>query len=110
MPHDEDLAGRVRELLAGRTTTEQRMFGGRAFLLAGRMAVAVSGRGGLMVRVDPTQRDALVREPGAAVMEMRGRPMAGWLLVEGPVLDDDAALRTWVERGVGVAQSLPARG
>jgi hypothetical protein len=64
--YDEDLAGRLRELTAGDPdVTEQAMFGGLAFLVAGNMAVAASGQGGLMVRVDPAHTDALVEEPHA---------------------------------------------
>ena len=110
MAYDEDLAGRIRELLAGERVTEKRMFGGLAFLLGGHMSVAASGRGGLMVRIDPDQTEALLAEPGATEFDMGGRgPMKGWLLVASEALNDDAALATWVERGVGYARSLPAK-
>jgi len=52
--YDEDLANRIRELIAGDPdVTEKKMFGGLAFLVGGNMSVAASGQGGLMVRVDP---------------------------------------------------------
>jgi len=64
MAYDEDLANRVRELVAGEpNVTEKRMFGGLAFLVGGHMAVAASGQGGLMVRVDPKDTDALLAKP-----------------------------------------------
>jgi TfoX/Sxy family transcriptional regulator of competence genes len=63
MAYDEDLANRIRELIAGEAdVTEQRMFGGLAFLIGGNMAVAASGQGGLMVRVEPEETDALAGE------------------------------------------------
>ena len=82
MAYDEDLANRIRELVGQQTgITEQRMFGGLAFLVRGNMAVAASGQGGLMVRVDPDDSDRLVAKTSARPMEMRGRTMSGWLRV-----------------------------
>ena len=110
MAYDEDLAARIRAVLGSQPVTEKKMFGGLAFLIGGNMSVAASGQGGLMVRVDPAQTAALLREPGASEFEMTGRgAMKGWLRVAGDVLDDDAALATWVERGVAYARSLPAK-
>ena len=86
------------------------MFGGLAFLVGGNMSVAASGGGGLLVRVDPEQSDALLAEPGAQEFAMGGRgPMKGWLHVEPGALDDDEALARWVGRGVAYAQSLPPK-
>ena len=110
MAYDEGLADRIRELLAGEPVTEKRMFGGLAFLLAGNMAVAASGQGGLLVRVDPALTDELLAEPGAQEMQMSGRgPMRGWLQVSGDALDDDETLGAWVSRGVTYARSLPPK-
>jgi hypothetical protein len=79
--YDEDLADRIRERIASETAvTEMKMFGGLAFLVHGHMAVAASGQGGVLVRVDPARSDALVASTKATIMEMRGRPMAGWML------------------------------
>jgi len=104
---DEALAARVRPLLADQPeVTEKRMFGGLAFLLGGHMAVAVSAKGGLMVRVPPERTGELLAEPGVAPMEMRGREMRGWLRVDAAVLDDDE-LAHWVEVGADCARSLP---
>ncbi|CAA9473179.1 MAG: Ribosomal large subunit pseudouridine synthase B [uncultured Solirubrobacteraceae bacterium] len=111
MAYDEDLAGRVRELLGGDPdVTEKRMFGGLAFLAGGKMAVAASGQGGLMVRVAPEETDALLEEPGAGPFEMRGRPLDGWLRVGEAGLGSRRELETWVARGVAYARSLPAKG
>src|SRR5687768_4491493 len=110
MAYDEELAGRVRELMAAETgLTETKMFGGLGMMLGGNMAVAVRGQGGLLVRVDPASSDDLLQEPGAALMEMRGRQMAGWITVEQSAVDDDDDLRRWVGRGVAYAQTLPPK-
>jgi TfoX/Sxy family transcriptional regulator of competence genes len=108
--YDEDLADRIRELLAGETDlTEQKMFGGLAFLIGGNMAVAASGQGGLLVRVDPAQSDQLVATTNARLMEMRGRQMQGWLRVDSEDVGAKRELAKWVERGATYARSLPAK-
>jgi len=108
--YDEDLADRIRELLADEPDlTEKRMFGGLAFLVAGNMAVGASGQGGLISRVDPEEGDALMRSDGVAPMEMRGREMAGWLRVESSALGAKAELEAWVRRSVAYARSLPPK-
>ena len=110
MAYDEELAGRIRGLVGARPDlTEQKMFGGLAFLIGGNMAVAASGQGGVLVRVDPAGSDGLVATTPAEPMEMRGRSMPGWLRVAAPDLATDAALDEWVARGVAYAESLPAK-
>jgi TfoX/Sxy family transcriptional regulator of competence genes len=110
MAYDEDLADRIRELIADEPdVTEQRMFGGLAFLVGGNMAVAASGQGGLMVRIDPEDTDALVAKPHAQPFEMRGRAMRGWLLVGPEGVRTKRGLQPWVRRGVAYARSLPPK-
>lgn len=110
MAYDEDLAERIRELVAGQAAlSEKKMFGGLAFLIGGNMAVAASGQGGLMVRVDPASSDALVAETNARLMEMRGRAIKGWLRVDGKDLKGKRELARWVELGTTYARSLPAK-
>ncbi|HEY3764479.1 MAG TPA: TfoX/Sxy family protein [Gaiellales bacterium] len=110
MAYDEQLAARMRALVAGEPNlTEQKMFGGLAFLIGGNMAVAASGQGGALVRVDPAESDALVATTAAEVMEMRGRGMAGWLRVAPQHLDGDDQLAEWVTRGTAYARSLPVK-
>jgi len=93
MAYDEELAGRIRALLDGRADlTEQKMFGGLAFLIGGNMAVAASGRGGILVRVDPEESGELVATTAGRPMEMRGRKMSGWLHVDVADVSDDAVL------------------
>jgi TfoX/Sxy family transcriptional regulator of competence genes len=111
MAYDEDLANRVRELIAVEEgLTERKMFGGLAFMINGNMSVGVSGQGGLMVRIDPDQTDALVAEPHARPFEMRGREMQGWLRVDSEGVRTKRELEPWVRRGVAYARSLPPKG
>ena len=110
MAYDEELAERIRQLVADEAgVTEQKMFGGLAFLLNGNMAIAASGQGGLLVRVDPAESDALVAKTGAHVMEMRGREMPGWLRVDTGDVRTKAQLSKWVDRGVSFARLLQAK-
>jgi len=110
MAYDEDLADRIREATSGVDgLTEKRMFGGLAFLVNGNMAVAASGQGGLLLRVDPAASEELVDDVQVTRMEMRGKEMDGWLRVTDDAVADDADLRRWVDVGVGYAGSLPPK-
>ena len=110
MAYDEELAERMRELVAGeRGVTEQKMFGGLAFLVGGNMAIAASGQGGALVRVDPEESDRLVASTNARLFEMRGRAMKGWLRVDDDDVRTKRQLAKWVELGTAYARSLPAK-
>ena len=110
MTYDEALADRIRELIAGEPdVTEQRMFGGLAFLVGGNMAVAASGQGGVLVRVDPDDTGSLLTKAHSHPFEMRGRPMRGWLRVDAEGVRTKRQLEPWVKRGVAYARSLPSK-
>lgn len=110
MAYDEDLADRIRELLGEEARlSEMKMFGGLAFLVGGNMAVAASGQGGLLVRADPEQFDALMARSKAEPMVMRGRQMHGWLRVDADQVRTKRQLAKWVEVGASYARSLPVK-
>ena len=110
MAYDEQLADRIRELVSGESgLTEQKMFGGLAFLIGGNMAGAASGQGGLLVHVDKAESEQLVTTTSARPMEMRGREMQGWLRVDAEDVSGKIELAEWVERGTAYARSLPAK-
>lgn len=110
MTYDEVLADRIRDVVEGEPgLTEKRMFGGLAFLVNGNMAVAASGQGGMMLRIDPADAEELTRHQHVERMEMRGRAMDGWLQIDDPALEDDAGLRDWVETGLTYARTLPPK-
>jgi hypothetical protein len=108
--YDEKLADRIRELLGQEADlTEKKMFGGLAFLIGGNMAVAASGQGGVLVRVDPEKSETLIATTNARLMEMRGRRMQGWLRVDSDDVRTKAQLAKWVRLGANYARSLPEK-
>lgn len=110
MAYDVELADRIRDIVEGVPgLSEKKMFGGLAFLVNGNMAVAASGQGGLLLRVDPDESDTLVDDVHVSRMEMRGRAMDGWLRVDDAAIGTDEELRRWAGIGVEYAQSLPAK-
>lgn len=110
MAYDEELAHRLREQLADEAgVTEKAMFGGLAFLLNGNMTVAAFGRGGLMVRVGPDAVDGALSRPHAKQIEMRGRPMTGWVHVASEGVRTKRQLTPWVTGSLAFVRTLPPK-
>ena len=110
MAYDTDLAERLRELLAHEPgVIEKKMFGGLAFLVGGHMSVSASGHGGLMLRVDPAQSEALLEDPRAELVVMRGREMPGWLHIAIDPATSEDELKGWVEHSLHYVHSLPPK-
>jgi TfoX/Sxy family transcriptional regulator of competence genes len=110
MAYDEDLANRLRELLAGEDgVTEKKMFGGLAFLVDGRMSVSASRTGGLLVRIEPSDTDACLKRPHVTPMTMGRRTMDGWVLVAPDGLKTPRELAAWVKRSLTFARTLPPK-
>ena len=110
MAYDEDLANRIRELLGSEHGVEEkRMFGGLAFLINGNMSVAVSGQGGLLVRVPPDDTEKLLQRNHVSDMMMAGREARGWLRVAADGVQTKRQLQSWVTRGAGYARGLPPK-
>ena len=110
MAYDMEVAGHIRTLLSGRTdVAEQKLFGGLCFMVRGHMCCAVSGRGGLLVRVGPDAPASVLGEPHCAPMEMRGRVMTGYVRVAPEGYETAAGLKKWVMRAVDFVATLPKR-
>ena len=111
MAYDEELAQRIRELLTfDADVVEKKMFGGLSFLIGGHMAVGISGSGGLIMRCEADETEALLGQPYVEEFVMRGKAMSGWIRVAADGVEDDAELKRWVEAGAGFARSLPPKG
>lgn len=110
MPYDESLAERIRVELAGYgPVSEQKMFGGLAFLVRGNMVCGVV-KSELMARVGPDRYTAALAEPGARPMDFTGRPMTGIVFVGPDGMGTDEALAGWVARAYAFAGALPPKG
>src|ERR1043166_4882513 len=110
MAYDENTAARVRTALAGRRdVVEKKLMGGLCFMVTGGMCCSVSGKGGLLVRVDIEAMDRVLLEPHVAPMKMGGRVMRGFVRVAPEGYRSDAALKKWIERGIVAADALPAK-
>jgi len=108
MAYDERLADRIRTALRGRDDiVERKMFGGIAFMVAGRMACGVI-HDDMMVRVGSDGHDAALVEPHTRPMDFTGRPMRGMVYVEPAGVASDDDLARWIERAVNVATADPA--
>ena len=110
MAYDVELGNRLREALAREpNVTEKVMFGGLAFMVNGNLAVSASSKGGILLRVDPSDTASLIENARAERFVMRGRAMEGWLRIDPDGLATDDALKQWVSRGVSFARALPAK-
>lgn len=107
MAYEEEYAERVRALLDGEPgITEKRMFGGLAFLVDGHMALAISGRGLLMIRADESTQERLLDRPGVEQTIMRQRPMRNWLDIDETVTGNEAELASLVRGAVAHVRTL----
>jgi len=110
MAYDDELANRLRELLADEDgISEMKMFGGLAFLVHGHMAVSASRNGGLLVRIPTGDTEAALARPHVTRMQMGGRTMDGWITVAPEGLRTKRQLAPWVKRGVSFAQTFPPK-
>ncbi len=108
MAYDEQLAARVRTLLANRTdVSERKMFGGLTFMLGGNMCCGVNGDE-LIVRLDPEREDEALARPHARPMDFTGRPMRGFITIRPDGLKG-GRLNRWVQEAVARAESLPTK-
>jgi TfoX N-terminal domain len=109
VPYDEELGDRVRQALGDRADlTERKMFGGLAFMLAGNMCCGVI-REDVIVRMFPEEGERALDEPHVRPFDLTGRTMTGFLLVGPGATATEEGLRSWVDRAVAVAETLPPK-
>ena len=109
MACDEFLAGRIRdELLKTTGITEKRMFGGVCFLLHGNLLVGV-WKDSLIARVGIEASLAALTEPHVHPMDITGKPMKGWLIIDAGGIRTDRSLRLWIKRSITFVAGLPPK-
>ena len=108
MAIDEGLAERIREVLGSARITERKMFGGLVFMSRGHMFIGIA-KDALMVRVGPTAYATSLKRPHAREMDFTGRAMKGYVFVDPPGFEADAALASWVQAGLSFVATLPAK-
>lgn len=103
MAYDEALAERVRAVLRDRDDVEERkMFGGIAFMVAGRMAVGVM-HDDLMVKVGRNAHAAALSRPHTRPMDFTGKPMRDMIYVRPEGTASESDLRAWIDPAIVVA-------
>jgi TfoX/Sxy family transcriptional regulator of competence genes len=109
MAYDENTAERVRRVLDGRRDiVEKKLMGGLSFMASDVMCCSVSGKGGLLVRVNPETRDRFLGEAHAQPADIGGRRMTGFIRVAPEGYRTEQSLKKWVERGLAAAAARPA--
>jgi TfoX/Sxy family transcriptional regulator of competence genes len=109
MAYEEALAARVRAAMTGRDgLSERKMFGGVCFMLHGNMFAGVETER-LMLRVGAARTEAALARPGARPMDFTGRPMTGFIFVDGSVVESDASLLEWLQEALGYVETLPPK-
>ncbi|MGB0121189.1 MAG: TfoX/Sxy family protein [Solirubrobacterales bacterium] len=110
MAWTEEFADRIRDVIFERSgVTEKKMFGGIAWMIEGNMAVGIFDEDGLLVRMAREDVDAALTEPGVRPMEMKGRRMNGFVVVDAEITADDEALAEWIDSGATFAESFPPK-
>lgn len=107
MAYDEELAQRVRQVIASRAEFDEiKMFGALCFIVNTHMTVGVTGHGLLLKVGKELVDDAVAR--GGTVPMMGERVMTGAVRIDEAVIARDG-LETWVLPRVEVALGLPPK-
>ena len=109
MAYDEGLAQRIREMLQDTPHVEEKkMFGGLTFMVKGNMCVGVL-QSDLMVRIGPENFDTALQKEHTREMDFTGKSLKGFLFVSEEGLQEDSAMRDWVDLALGYIDTLPAK-
>ena len=110
MPRDDGaLIERIRAILKQHEGySEKKMFGGVAFMIGGNMCCGPWANS-LIVRLAKEDHDETQAEPHVKPMDITGKVMRGWAMIEPAGIEADDQLKAWVRRAVKFAASLPAK-
>ncbi|WP_202868951.1 TfoX/Sxy family protein [Kribbella antibiotica] len=111
MAYDRDLADRIRDVFAGLSVREVKMFGGLTFMVNDKMTATANTHGDLMIRCDPDRVEDLLTKPGADWPSMRGKKMSkGWIVVEADRVESDKVLGSWLEEALDYNEKVTGSG
>lgn len=98
MAYNEQLADRIRERFADFNNVEEKnMMGGYTIMYNGKMCVGIF-RDELMCRIDPDMQEQLLERGHCRVMEMGGKAMQGYLLVEEAGMRSKKDFDFWINQ------------
>jgi len=95
----ELLFERIRNflMLKGIDWDEKKMMGGLSFMVDDKLCFG-SFKDGLLCRIDPIERDALINERGGHIMTQAGREMKGYVHILSDIFDSDQELEFWIDK------------
>lgn len=102
------LEDRLTKSLAAHKPVAKRMFGGLCFMVRGNMLVGTF-RGGMMARVAKENHAAAVKLPGASAMEMKGKVMEGFILIDAKAVETETAMKRWIDMALAYNTTLPVK-
>ncbi|GAA5496470.1 hypothetical protein Rhal01_02654 [Rubritalea halochordaticola] len=104
MAFDELFADRVRCFFVeqGVPFTEKRMMGGLCILVDEKMCCGIlqdkaTGEDKLMARVGPEVYEKCLEDPSADYMDFTGRPIKGFLFIQGRGIRSEQQLNHWLQ-------------
>jgi hypothetical protein len=109
MVYDPQLVDRLRQINTQHFPhlVEKNMFGGFGYFINGNYAYGASKD--FIVRVGLDRYESSLSQPHVRVMDITGRPMRGWVIVDSQGIETDEQLRTWMQNGVDFASQLPTK-
>ena len=105
-----ELVARFAAIMGGYPdAVQKKMFGYPAAFVGGNMATGLfADRWVVRLRADEIDS---AKAAGAGPFEpMPGKPMKAFVVIPAGDVDDDLAIRGWVERGLALAAAMPAKG
>lgn len=109
MAYNEQLADRIRELLANEPTlVEKKMFGGVCFMLKDKMCCGIV-KDELMLRVLDERYHEVLEMNHAREMDFTGKALKGFVYIDEEGLKTNKQLQKWIELAVEFAYKSPAK-
>ena len=109
MPYNEEIDERIRKIVCRWKNAEaKKMFGGVCHLLNGNMVCGVY-KDYLILRLGEKAAEKALKKSYAKPFDITGKPMKGWVMVEGDGCRTDRDLKAWLEKAKGVVKTLPGK-